>query len=293
MMKITAKSFAKINLFLEIISKNANNYHIIDSLMAFIDIYDVIEVKKSSQQKSKIDLEIVGEQDLQFLGKKNDNILIKTTNLMAKKFNFVPNIEIKLKKNIPIAAGLGGGSSNAATLIEILIKLYNLKISKQELQEVAIEIGSDVPFCLHKKIAKIGGIGEKITNIEINQPQLHLLIINPKIPVDTGKIFQNYQLPENNKQNNKQNNQESDLISIIQGRKNHLQLVAEEFCPQIRKILENLRLQRNIISAKLSGSGATCFGVFDKKNDLEVAFYNLKAIFPEFYIKKSYLLYKI
>jgi len=289
MMKITAKSFAKINLFLEIISKNANNYHIIDSLMAFIDIYDVIEVKKSSQQKSKIDLEIVGEQDLQFLGKKNDNILIKTTNLMAKKFNFVPNIEIKLKKNIPIAAGLGGGSSNAATLIEILIKLYNLKISKQELQEVAIEIGSDVPFCLHKKIAKISGIGEKITNIEINQPQLHLLIINPKIPVDTGKIFQNYQLPENNKQNN----QENDLISIIQGRKNHLQLVAEEFCPQIRKILENLRLQRNIISAKLSGSGATCFGVFDKKNDLEVAFYNLKAIFPEFYIKKSYLLYKI
>lgn len=294
-MKITAKSFAKINLFLEIIGKNANNYHIIDSLMAFIDIYDVIEVEKldnNSQKtlpKSKIDLEIIGKQNLKFLGNKEDNILIKTTDLMAKKFNFIPNIKIKLEKNIPIAAGLGGGSANAATLVEILIKLYNLKISQQKLLEIALEIGSDVPFCLHKKIAQIGGIGDKITDIKIDKPKLYLLIINPKILVNTGKIFQNYQFIKKNTQNQHKN----DLIDIIKTRKNHLQAVAEEFCPQISKILENLRLQRNIISAKLSGSGATCFGIFDKKKDLETAFCNLKVVFPEFYIKKSNLLYEI
>jgi 4-diphosphocytidyl-2-C-methyl-D-erythritol kinase len=245
--------------------------------------------KESILTNSKINLEITGEQNLNLLGKKENNILVKTVNLMAEKFNFIPNIKIKLEKNIPIAAGLGGGSANAATLIEILIKLYDLKISKQQLQKIALKIGSDVPFCLHKKIAKVGGIGEKITDIAINQPNLYLLIINPNIPIDTGKIFQNYQFL-----NNKiQYKQESDLISIIKTRKNHLQAVSEAFCPQISQILINLRLQRNIVSAKLSGSGATCFGVFNTKQDIELAFNSLKDIFPDFYIKKTILIYDI
>ncbi|MFT5795693.1 MAG: 4-diphosphocytidyl-2-C-methyl-D-erythritol kinase, partial [Ulvibacter sp.] len=167
---IVARSFAKINLFLEITGKNSKNYHLIDSLMAFIDIFDIISVEKSS----KLELEITGEQNLKFLGNKGDNILIKTTNLFAKKYNFTPNINIKLEKNIPIAAGLGGGSANAATLIEILIKLYDLKISKEELEKIALEIGSDVPFCLHKKIALVSGVGEIIRSISIDKKNLYL-----------------------------------------------------------------------------------------------------------------------
>jgi 4-diphosphocytidyl-2-C-methyl-D-erythritol kinase len=282
---IIARSFAKINLFLEITGKNSKNYHLIDSLMAFIDIFDIISVEKSN----KLELEIIGEQNLKFLGKKEDNILIKTANLFAKKYNFTPNINIKLEKNIPIAAGLGGGSANAATLIEILIKLYDLKISREELREIALEIGSDVPFCLHKKIALVSGVGEIIRSVDIDKKNLYLLIINPKISIDTGKIFQNYQLSEKNTQKE----QKLDLISMIKCRKNHLEQVAIKFCPKIVDILENLRLQRNIISAKLSGSGATCFGVFVKKSDLDLAFDNLKSIFPEFYIKKTKLLYSV
>jgi 4-diphosphocytidyl-2-C-methyl-D-erythritol kinase len=254
-------------------------------LMAFIDIFDIISVEKSS----KLELEITGEQNLKFLGNKGDNILIKTTNLFAKKYNFTPNINIKLEKNIPIAAGLGGGSANAATLIEILIKLYDLKISKEELEKIALEIGSDVPFCLHKKIALVSGVGEIIRSISIDKKNLYLLIINPKVSIDTGKIFQNYQPSEENIQKE----QKLDLISMIKCRKNHLEQVAIQFCPKIVDILENLRLQRNIISAKLSGSGATCFGVFVKKSDLDLAFDNLKSIFPEFYIKKTKLLYSV
>lgn len=282
---IIARSFAKINLFLEITGKNSKNYHLIDSLMAFVDIFDIISVEKSN----KLELEIIGEQNLKFLGKKEDNILIKTVNLFAKKYNFIPNINIKLEKNIPIAAGLGGGSANAATLIEILIKLYDLKISREELRVIALEIGSDVPFCLHKKIALVSGVGEVIRSVNIDKKNLYLLIINPKISIDTGKIFQNYQLLEEGTQKE----QKLDLISMIKCRKNHLEQVAIKFCPKIVDILENLRLQRNIISAKLSGSGATCFGVFVKKSDLDLAFDNLKSIFPEFYIKKTKLLYSV
>ena len=282
---IIARSFAKINLFLEITGKNSKNYHLIDSLMAFVDIFDIISVEKSN----KLELEIIGEQNLKFLGKKEDNILIKTVNLFAKKYNFIPNINIKLEKNIPIAAGLGGGSANAATLIEILIKLYDLKISREELRVIALEIGSDVPFCLHKKIALVSGVGEVIRSVNIDKKNLYLLIINPKISIDTGKIFQNYQLLEEDTQKE----QKLDLISMIKCRKNHLEQVAIKFCPKIVDILENLRLQRNIISAKLSGSGATCFGVFVKKSDLDLAFDNLKSIFPEFYIKKTKLLYSV
>ena len=177
---IIARSFAKINLFLEITGKNSKNYHLIDSLMAFVDIFDIISVEKSN----KLELEIIGEQNLKFLGKKEDNILIKTVNLFAKKYNFIPNINIKLEKNIPIAAGLGGGSANAATLIEILIKLYDLKISREELRVIALEIGSDVPFCLHKKIALVSGVGEVIRSVNIDKKNLYLLIINPKISIE-------------------------------------------------------------------------------------------------------------
>jgi 4-diphosphocytidyl-2-C-methyl-D-erythritol kinase len=303
-MKITAKSFAKINLFLEITGKNSKNYHLINSLMAFIDIFDVIEVEKLDDNfpditPTKIEdfdsplggiiLEVLGERDLEFLGKKEDNILVKTANLMAKKFNFTPNIKIKLEKNIPIAAGLGGGSSNAATLIHILNKLYDLQISQQKLQEFALEIGADVPFCLYQKMALVQGIGEKIIDIEIEQPELFLLIINPKMAINTAQIFQNLELSEKNIPNNDQN----DIINMIKYRQNHLQIVAEKFCPEITDIFANLRLQRNIINAKLSGSGATCFAIFNKKEDLDLAFENLKDIFPDFYIKKSKLLYKI
>jgi 4-diphosphocytidyl-2-C-methyl-D-erythritol kinase len=303
-MKITAKSFAKINLFLEITGKNSKNYHLINSLMAFIDIFDVIEVEKLDDNfpditPTKIEdfdsplggimLEVLGEGVLEFLGKKEDNILVKTANLMAKKFNFTPNIKIKLEKNIPIAAGLGGGSSNAATLIHILNKLYDLQISQQKLQEFALEIGADVPFCLYQKMALVQGIGEKIIDIEIEQPELFLLIINPKMAINTAQIFQNLELSEKNIPNNDQN----DIINMIKYRQNHLQIVAEKFCPEITDIFANLRLQRNIINAKLSGSGATCFAIFNKKEDLDLAFENLKDIFPDFYIKKSKLLYKI
>jgi|GEM_PF-265354 4-diphosphocytidyl-2-C-methyl-D-erythritol kinase len=309
-MKITVKSFAKINLFLEIIGKNNQNYHLLDSLMTFIDIYDVIEVERIAQPKSgkkdqhllkqkltpagEVILEVAGSLDLKLLGNKEDNILIKTINLLAKKYDFTPNIKIKLEKNIPISAGLGGGSTNAATLIEILIKLYDLKISKEDLQEIALEIGSDVPFCLHKKMALISGIGEKVEDIFLDHHDLYLLIINPNKPLNTGKIFQNYQITKQKLKNNgAMQNQNHDLISLIRNKKNHLEVVAIKFCPEIKKILENLRLQRNIISAKLSGSGATCFGVFDKKSDLDLAFNNLKTIFPTFYIKKTKLLYSV
>jgi len=300
--KISSKSFAKINIFLEIVGKKSDGYHLINSLMGFVDIFDVIEVEKLDRYlpdaiPTKIKdfdpalggvvLEVSGEWELGFLGKKEDNILVKTANLMAKKFNFTPNINIKLEKNIPIAAGLGGGSANAATLIHILNKLYDLKIPQQKLQEFALEIGADVPFCLYKKMALIQGIGEKIVDIKIEKPELFLLIVNPRVAINTAQIFQNLELSEKNIQNNDQD----DIINMIKYRQNHLQIVAEKFCPEITNILENLILQRNIINAKLSGSGATCFAVFNKKEDLDFAFDNLKNIFPDFYIKKSKLLY--
>jgi 4-diphosphocytidyl-2-C-methyl-D-erythritol kinase len=282
---ISQKSFAKINLFLKVFDKNSNNYHNISSLMAFIDIYDVISVEKGS----KFELNISGKQKDKL--PVENNILIKTLDLFSEKFLIDKNLKISLEKNIPISSGLGGGSSNAATLIKILIKIFNLKINKEELINLAMKIGSDVPFCLHGKIANISGIGQNISDADIDQIELFLLIINPNIAISTQKTFSYYK--NINIIDNKYDKEHcKDLISIIKNNQNDLTESAKILCPEINNILYHLESQKNIISARLSGSGATCFGIFDNKDDLEQAFIDIYNKFPGFYIEKTQLLYQ-
>ncbi|MFT6077667.1 MAG: 4-diphosphocytidyl-2-C-methyl-D-erythritol kinase, partial [Rickettsiales bacterium] len=143
---ITRKSFAKINLYLEMVgvAKNqhhSKDYHLIDSLKVMIGIYDQISFERSDH----FELEIIGDnaQNIQ-----ENNIITKVVRLMEEKYDFDPNIKITLEKNIPIGAGLGGGSSNAAIVILELNRAYNLNLNVQELSNLGLKVGADVPFFL-------------------------------------------------------------------------------------------------------------------------------------------------
>lgn len=274
------KSPAKINLYLEIVGRATNGYHLLDSLMVPIDIFDVITLEKSDQ----LQLEIKGENAAVLQVNWQKNIIIKAINLLAEKFYLTPNIKITLEKNIPIAAGLGGGSSNAATILLMLNEFYDLHLSKAELLDLGLKLGADVPFFINGNVAFVSGIGEVLKLAKFNCDNLFLLIVNPKKPLSTQEVFLNFAADFRSQNSQIKNNQ---IISTIKNRCNDLQISAIRIIPEIAIILQKISQQKNCLVSRMSGSGASCFGVFENAEDLELAYINMQKTFPNFYIRRA------
>lgn len=274
------KSPAKINLYLEIVGRATNGYHLLDSLMVPIDIFDVITLEKSDQ----LQLEIKGENAAALQVNWQKNIIIKAINLLAEKFYLTPNIKITLEKNIPITAGLGGGSSNAATILLMLNEFYDLHLSKAELLDLGLKLGADVPFFINGKVAFVSGIGEVLKLVKFNCDNLFLLIVNPKKPLSTQEVFLNFAADFRSQNSQIKNNQ---IISTIKNRCNDLQISAIRIIPEIAIILQKISQQKNCLVSRMSGSGASCFGVFENAEDLELAYINMQKTFPNFYIRRA------
>jgi 4-diphosphocytidyl-2-C-methyl-D-erythritol kinase len=265
--------------------------------MVFVDIADQI----SFEQNDSLHLHIKGSNASLLQNNWQNNIIIKAVNLLAEKYHFIPNIKITLEKNIPISAGLGGGSSNAATTLLMLNQLYQLNLSKSKLLDFGLKLGADVPFFVNGLMSISGsttclvsGIGEVLKPVYFNLDNLFLLIVNPNKPLSTKKVFERYDsaLPQISPQISAQNSlniegQNIDFISPIKDRRTDLQNSAIEMMPEIATILQKISSQKNCLMARMSGSGASCFGVFDNENDLELASINLQKEHPNFYIAKS------
>lgn len=274
---------AKINLFLKITGKK-DNYHQLESLFAFLDLFDELEVKKSD----KFNLEISGEF-AQLIDKK-DNLFTKILDYFVKNFDISSNISIKIVKNIPVGAGLGGGSSNAAFFIKALNEIFSLHLTITEMQKISLNFGSDIFFLLQNKASIVKGRGELI----ITYPEFEkipTLLINPKIFLSTAQIFKDFN------GNFSAKNEDSyllrtDVLKLTQILENDLEKPAIKNAKEIDKILENCKNNKAKI-AKMSGSGATCFAIFENLSDLEKAEQYFSHNFPDFFIKKVNILAKI
>ncbi len=278
------KSFAKINLYLEIVGKRLDGYHLLESLMVLVDIFDEIEIEKSA------DLELViKSSDNNFLQQDwRKNIVIKAVNLLATEFGFEPKIKITLTKNIPVAAGLGGGSSNAAAIMLMLNDFYQLGLNQKELLELGLKIGADVPFFLealvNKKPVLVSGIGEVLKNFAGTIPNWNLLIVNPKKPLSTKEVFELRAKDFDGVFSLKQDN----ILNLIQNHNNDLEASAIKIMPEIAAILNALKQEKPLL-ARMSGSGASCFAIFENVDDLENCYKELQRIFPDSYLKKTKL----
>ncbi len=333
------KSFAKINLYLKITGKRTDGYHLLDSLMILVDIFDEIEIEKSD------DLElIIKSSDDAFLQQDwRQNIVIKAVNLLAAEFNFEPKIKITLTKNIPVAAGLGGGSSNAASIMLLLNYFYQLGLNQKQLLELGLKIGADVPFFLdalvNKKPVFVSGIGEVLKDFEGVIPNWHLLIVNPKKPLSTKEVFELRardfayvkntppaplvrgegvreditsinigdetrehissldvvdETPENispliRGAGGVFASQQNNILNLIQNHNNDLEAPAIKIMPEIAEILNSLKQEKPLL-ARMSGSGASCFALFENSADLENCYQKLQRIFPNFYLEKTVIL---
>lgn len=250
---------AKVNLNLLIINKLNNGYHNLESDLCFLNLYDEILIEKSKSNKIIID----NKKSNFFL--KKDTLLKNTLNVFNDAFQNKENFKITLKKNIPLGAGLGGGSADSAALLLGLRFFHNKnilnnkKISIDNLKLVGLKIGSDVPACILSESQRLRGIGNNLTNIQIPD-DYKFLIIFPNSSLSTKKVFENY----DNLNNHKPEVSYFENIKIF----NTLLHSAQELEPKIYDILKLLKSFKKIIAFGMSGSGSSCFGIFENEEDL-------------------------
>ncbi len=271
---------AKINLFLKLTGKRPDDYHELESLFAFLDLSDDLEVKKNNEFKLEIAGEFSAAIDLK------DNLFTKILDFFVAEFNVSKNLYIKITKNIPVGAGLGGGSSNAAYFIHALNEIFALNLSVIKLQRISLNFGSDIAFLLQNQAAIVKGRGEEITPF----PQfstIPALLINPKILVSTKEIFAKFngnfseKIPTSKLL-------EKDIYELLNF-SNDMENPAISSLPLIAEILKELKNQ-NAKIAKMSGSGASCFGIFENENSLNFATNYFAKNFPNFFVKKVKIL---
>ncbi|RZI46021.1 4-(cytidine 5'-diphospho)-2-C-methyl-D-erythritol kinase [Rickettsiales endosymbiont of Peranema trichophorum] len=267
---LTKHSKAKLNLFLHIIGRKNNGLHLIESFFVLLhELYDIIKVRNSNSSQCTV----VGQN---IHGK---NIAITTLEAMQ---HFAPSmsVEIEIQKQIPIGAGLGGGSSNAATLMILLNQLWNLNLTVPQLQQIATSIGADVPFFLHQDNAFVSNTGETITHCQIGISS-HMLVVYPMFPISTKDVYQisvqSFRQPLS--QLSKVN-----LIEAIVRGQNDLQQAAIRLEPQLTDLIDYMSKQEGVITTSMSGSGSACFSSFQNKEKATLALQRLRNKYPRFFL---------
>jgi 4-diphosphocytidyl-2-C-methyl-D-erythritol kinase len=250
---------AKINLFLEIKNKRPDGYHNLESIMQTVSLYDKLYFNLTKKN-------IVFKCNDKSLST-HANIVYKTAKAVKTRFKINNGVEIYLKKEIPVAAGLGGGSSDAAATLKALINLWNIKTTKTELNRIASKLGADVSFFLTGGTALCEGIGEKITPLKsINK--LNIILINPGFGIMTTNVYKNIKFPFTNPVKIHRilsliHRGNFDVKSAYDSCFNRLEEFVLPDCPEIVKI-KNILDDLGCISL-MSGSGTTVFGIFDLK----------------------------
>ena len=251
------KAYAKINLFLNVFNKTKDNLHNLKSLVCFIDLYDEIIISENNKFLIKI------KGPFKSFVKKRENIIEKTFIIFSKFSGLKTNYKILLNKKIPVAAGLGGGSADAAAILQGLNLLNKKKIKKKDLFKLAMEIGSDVPACLYNKNVFFSGYGQILSKAP-KIPPVSVLLINPSKELSTKKVFNIY---KKKKLMKKSNFIYKNFFLWILEQNNDLQKYAEKFVPEIKEMIKFLSSSKNCFFSKMTGSGPTVFGLFRKKID--------------------------
>ena len=257
---------AKLNISLNVNSLLDNGYHSISSYVFFLDLFDKLYIEKSSF--NSVIISGLFKDDL--INNGGDTIINKSISFCKNHYKINQNLSIKLEKNIPVSAGLGGGSANSASIIRyFLSESKSRNIITNETAQFSASLGSDVPACLYSKPLLMEGRGEKITLIEFNDKlDIGVVLINPKIQLSTKKVFNNFNLkkPIRRKKTILNVKTINDLSSILKFG-NDLIESAIKIVPEVLNIL-NLFEENNIcLSYGMSGSGATCYGIFRSKQE--------------------------
>lgn len=281
-MSVSVKAPAKINLYLHVTGKRPDGYHLLDSLFAFARDGDVITAK----QADGLSLEIIGAPDL---SAGEDNIVIKAARKLAAALGIEPNAHLVLEKNLPIASGIGGGSTDAAAALKALQVLWQKTLPDEKLYALALELGADVPSCLAGKAVQVSGVGEVLTPApEI--PALPVVLVNPNKPVSTPAVFKTRKPVFSKPMPLTQNCADAaEFIGELKKRHNDLQDAACALEPAVAEVLHVLENQPLCLFSAMSGSGGTCFGLFRTPENAANAAEDIAATHPNWWVKQTAL----
>ncbi len=257
---------AKINLFLHVGDKRPDGYHALESLVAFSQVGDQLRV--SSGQSLWLDIDGPFSAGLSAA---QDNLVLRAARNLAEYAGIAPQALLRLTKNLPVASGIGGGSADAAAALGGLNALWSLGLSNDALRDLAAEIGSDIPVCIESVPAWMEGRGERVESLS-RFPEIPLVLVNPGVSVPTGPVFAALQSRTgvSGLRPKTQLDSVEKVLSFLQSTSNDLEAPALKIAPIIGSVLEALRGHHSLL-ARMSGSGATCFGIFPDDSRAEEA----------------------
>lgn len=261
--KIQLHALAKINLGLDVLRRREDGYHEVKMIMQTISLYDELELRKTKQSGIQV------KTNLYFLPTNENNLVYKAAKLLMDEFDLKDGMSIHLRKRIPVAAGMAGGSSDAAAVLWGVNQMYGLGLSREDLMERGVQIGADVPYCVLRGTALAEGIGERLSVLPA-MPKCWILIAKPGISVSTKFVYENLHA------NDLKPEQHPDVDAMIEAMRqkdlrllagrmgNVLETVTVPHYPVISQI-KKLMMDRGALGAMMSGSGPTVFGIFDSQ----------------------------
>lgn len=250
---------AKINIGLDVLRRREDGYHEVKMIMQSIRLFDRLTLTKSQDPGIRL------TTNLHFLPINEDNLVYRSAKLLMDEFHIDGGLDIHLEKRIPVAAGLAGGSTDAASCMLAINRLYNLELSKRQLMRRGIKLGADIPYCILKGTALSEGIGEKLSTVP-KMPDCHILIAKPGIHVSTRFVYGNLVLDENTRHPDIDQMidamRDRDLYALCSLMGNVLETVTIPAHPEIA-VIKDCMTDCGAVGSLMSGSGPTVFGIFD------------------------------
>ncbi len=282
MKEIVLESYGKINLGLDVLYKRQDGYHEIKTIMQQINLKDTLIMETIEEG---IELDCTNKA----LPLDSTNLVYQAWKKMQEKTGIKKGIKVNIQKNIPIAAGLAGGSANAAGVLKGLNELWDLSLSEEELREIGVEIGADVPYCIMGGTALAEGIGEKLTKLNSFKDK-NVLLVNPSIGVSTAEVYKSLRLDGKKTMDVEKiisAIEKDDIKSVGDNITNIMEEVVIEKHPIISQIKKDM-LKYGALASLMSGSGPTVFGLFDDLDKLKYS----KKILEEKYVNGKVLIVK-
>ncbi|HKX09688.1 MAG TPA: 4-(cytidine 5'-diphospho)-2-C-methyl-D-erythritol kinase [Stellaceae bacterium] len=277
---------AKLNLYLHVLGRRDDGYHLLDSLVAFADIADIVTARPADA----LSLEITGPFATALQGDPSENLVWRAASALAARAGIEAKAALTLEKNLPVASGIGGGSSDAAAALKALGELWRLDLGERTFQGLAESLGADVPVCLFGETAWLGGIGERVAPAP-SLPPAWVVLVNPAVSLATPAVFKARAgafseparfetAPED----------AATLARLLEARRNDLTPAAVALAPDVAAALRALEAETGALIARMSGSGATCFALFADADSAARAAGRLGRAHPGWWVAAGRLL---
>lgn len=270
---------AKINLYLEVTGRRGDGYHLLDSLVVFAGIGDTVRAGPAEELSLAVDGPFGAG-----LAAEPDNLVLRAARALAERHGIPPRAAIRLTKRLPVASGIGGGSSDAAAALKALSALWGLAPSAATMRDLGLGLGADVPACLLARPLRMQGIGEALTPLG-PLPPLSILLVNPLRPLPTGPVFRHPALVfSGTRPFAAELGGVAELVGFLKSRRNDLEAPALAIEPEIGRVLSLLEGLPGSLLARMSGSGATCFALFAQGAAADFAARRVAEIEPGWWV---------